>query len=63
MLHVFDHKGSYGHRMQNMSRLIQPMGALIAEHIKNFVEYPSVHGGKRFDVRAGNHVNTQSGDA
>lgn len=41
---------SYGHLMQKVSWLIQPMGQLMQQHLKTLAEYPPVQGGKSFDM-------------
>jgi len=46
----YDSKDSYGHLMQKVSWLIQPMGQLMAEHLKSLADYPPVQGGKSFDM-------------
>jgi len=46
----YDSKDSYGHLMQKVSWLIQPMGELMQEHLKTLAKYPSVQGGKSFDM-------------
>jgi len=46
----YDSKDSYGHLMQKVSWLIQPMGELMAQHLKTMAEYPPVQGGKSFDM-------------
>jgi len=46
----YDNKDSYGHLMQKVSWLIQPMGELMAEHLKTLAQYPPVQGGKSFDM-------------
>jgi len=46
----YDSPDSYGHLMQKVSWLIQPMGVLMAEHLKSLAEYPPVQGGKSFDM-------------
>ena len=46
----FDNKDSSGHLMQKVSWLIQPMGELMAVHLKSLAEYPPVQGGKSFDM-------------
>jgi arylsulfatase A-like enzyme len=46
----YDNKDSYGHLMQKVSWLIQPMGQLMNEHLKTLAEYPPVQGGKSFDM-------------
>lgn len=43
-------KESYGHLMQKVSWLMQPMGELISDHLKTLKEYPPVQGGKTFDM-------------
>jgi len=47
---TYDNKDSYGHLMQKVSWLIQPMGVLMNEHLKTLAEYPPVQGGKSFDM-------------
>jgi arylsulfatase A-like enzyme len=46
----YDNKDSYGHLMQKVSWLIQPMGRLMAAHLQSLAEYPPVQGGKSFDM-------------
>ncbi|MBB5352274.1 arylsulfatase [Haloferula luteola] len=41
---------AYGHLMQKVSWLMQPMGVLMQEHLKSLAEYPPVQGGKSFDM-------------
>jgi len=36
--------------MQKVSWLMQPMGELMAAHLKSLAEYPPVQGGKSFDM-------------
>ena len=43
-------KDSYGHLMQKVSWLIQPMGQLMAAHLQTLADYPPVQGGKSFDM-------------
>jgi len=43
-------KDSYGHLMQKVSWLIQPMGELMAQHLETLKDYPPVQGGKSFDM-------------
>jgi arylsulfatase len=43
-------KESYGHLMQKVSWLIQPMGELMGTHLKTLADYPPVQGGKSFDM-------------
>jgi len=43
-------KDSYGHLMQKVSWLMQPMGRLMEAHLKSLIEYPPVQGGKSFDM-------------
>ena len=47
---TFDNKDSYGHLLQKVSCLLQPMGELMAAHLKSLAEYPPVQGGKSFDM-------------
>ena len=46
----YDSKDSYGHLMQKVSWLLQPMGSLMREHLMSLAEYPPVQGGKSFDM-------------
>lgn len=46
----FDNKDSYGHLMQKVSWLMQPMGQLMNAHLKTLADYPPVQGGKSFDM-------------
>ena len=46
----YDNKDSYGHLMQKVSWLIQPMGTLMGQHLQSLTEYPPVQGGKSFDM-------------
>ncbi len=46
----YDDSSSYGHLMQKVSWLIQPMGELMATHLKTLSDYPPVQGGKSFDM-------------
>ncbi len=43
---TFDNSDSYGHLLQKVSWLIQPMGELMEEHLKTLAQYPPVQGGK-----------------
>jgi arylsulfatase len=46
----YDNKDSYGHLLQKVSWLMQPMGRLMAAHLQSLAEYPPVQGGKSFDM-------------
>jgi len=46
----YDSSDSYGHLMQKVSWLIQPMGVLMQEHLQSLVEFPPVQGGTSFDM-------------
>jgi len=46
----FESSDAYGHLMQKVSWLIQPMGELMGQHLKSLAEYPPVQGGKSFDM-------------
>lgn len=46
----YDNKDSYGHLMQKVSWLIQPMGELMGQHLQSLADYPPVQGGKSFDM-------------
>ncbi|WP_455372689.1 arylsulfatase [Limibacillus halophilus] len=46
----YDNKDSYGHLMQKVSWLVQPMGRLMAAHLQSLADYPPVQGGKSFDM-------------
>ncbi len=41
---------SYGHLMQKVSWLVQPMSVLINQHLQTLVDYPPVQGGASFDL-------------
>ncbi|MDB6181213.1 hypothetical protein [Paracoccus fistulariae] len=41
---------AYGHLMQKVSWLIQPMGVLMNQHLATLAEYPPVQGGTSFDM-------------
>jgi len=46
----YDNKDSYGHLLQKVSWLIQPMGVLMNEHLQTLAKYPPVQGGSSFDM-------------
>ncbi|MCH4822302.1 arylsulfatase [Gramella lutea] len=46
----YDSTDAYGHLMQKVSWLIQPMGELMGQHLQTLAEYPPVQGGKSFDM-------------
>lgn len=46
----YDNSDSYGHLLQKVSWLIQPMSALMQEHLKTLSAYPPVQGGASFDM-------------
>ncbi|MFD0978221.1 arylsulfatase [Tropicimonas aquimaris] len=46
----YDSSDSYGHLMQKVSWLIQPMGVLMAEHLQSLADFPPVQGGSSFDM-------------
>lgn len=46
----FDSSDSYGHLMQKVSWLIQPMGEQMNQHLQSLAKYPPVQGGKSFDM-------------
>jgi len=46
----YDSTDAYGHLMQKVSWLMQPMGELMQQHLKTLAEYPPVQGGKSFDM-------------
>jgi len=46
----YDSSDAYGHLMQKVSWLIQPMGVLMQEHLQSLAEYPPVQGGASFDM-------------
>ncbi|MEW9807852.1 arylsulfatase [Mesorhizobium sp. ZMM04-5] len=41
---------AYGHLMQKVSWLMQPMGVLMQQHLQTLAEYPPVQGGASFDM-------------
>jgi arylsulfatase len=46
----YDSTDSYGHLMQKVSWLIQPMGVLMQQHLQTLAEHPPVQGGASFDM-------------
>ena len=46
----FDSVDSYGHLMQKVSWLIQPMGTLMGMHLGSLADHPPVQGGESFDM-------------
>jgi len=46
----YDSSDSYGHLLQKVSWLIQPVGELMAAHLQSLAEHPPVQGGKSFDM-------------
>lgn len=46
----YDTTDSYGHLLQKVSWLIQPMGTLMGQHLQSLAEYPPVQGGTSFDM-------------
>lgn len=46
----YDSSDSYGHLMQKVSWLIQPMGVLMQQHLQTLADYPPVQGGASFDM-------------
>ncbi|MDQ0316937.1 arylsulfatase [Amorphus orientalis] len=46
----YDSTDAYGHLMQKVSWLIQPMSTLMAQHLQSLAEYPPVQGGTSFDM-------------
>ncbi|MBT1065484.1 arylsulfatase [Bowmanella sp. Y26] len=46
----YDNSDSYGHLMQKVSWLLQPLGELMGQHLQTLAEYPPVQGGKSFDM-------------
>ena len=46
----FDSTDSYGHLLQKVSWLIQPMSVLMNQHLQTLAEYPPVQGGTSFDM-------------
>ena len=46
----YDSVDAYGHLLQKVSWLIQPMGVLMAQHLQSLVDYPPVQGGASFDM-------------
>jgi len=46
----YDSVDSYGHLMQKVSWMIQPMGVLIQQHLQSLADYPPVQGGASFDM-------------
>jgi C-terminal region of aryl-sulfatase len=46
----FDSTDSYGHLLQKVSWLIQPMSVLMNQHLQTLADYPPVQGGTSFDM-------------
>lgn len=46
----YDTPDSYGHLMQKVSWMMNPLGKRMNEHIKTLMDYPPVQGGKSFDM-------------
>jgi C-terminal region of aryl-sulfatase len=46
----YDSTDSYGHLLQKVSWMVEPIGELMKEHLKTLAEYPPVQGGKSFDM-------------
>ena len=46
----YDSTDAYGHLMQKVSWLIQPMGVLMQQHLQTLKDYPPVQGGSSFDM-------------
>ncbi len=46
----YDNKDSYGHLLQKVSWLMQPVGEQMGAHLKTLAEYPPVQGGKTFNM-------------
>jgi arylsulfatase A-like enzyme len=46
----YDSTDAYGHLMQKVSWLMQPMNVLMTEHLKSLADYPPVQGGASFDM-------------
>jgi arylsulfatase len=46
----YDTEDSYGHLLQKVSWLMQPMGQMIGHHLQTLRDYPPVQGGKTFDM-------------
>ncbi|WP_321345739.1 arylsulfatase [Breoghania sp.] len=46
----YDSTDAYGHLMQKVSWLIQPMGVLMQRHLATLAKYPPVQGGASFDM-------------
>ena len=46
----YDSVDAYGHLLQKVSWLMQPMGVLMNKHLKTLAEYPPVQGGASFDM-------------
>ncbi|WP_246739443.1 arylsulfatase [Martelella sp. HB161492] len=46
----YDSIDAYGHLMQKVSWLVQPMNVLMTQHLATLKEYPPVQGGASFDM-------------
>lgn len=49
-LESYSSTDAYGHLMQKVSWLMQPMGQLMNQHLATLKEYPPAQGGKSFDM-------------
>ncbi|MBH0111368.1 arylsulfatase [Novosphingobium sp. YJ-S2-02] len=46
----YDSSDSYGHLLQKVSWLMQPVGVLMNKHLQTLAQYPPVQGGASFDM-------------
>ena len=46
----YDSPDAYGHLLQKVSWLMQPMGVLMGGHLQSLVDFPPVQGGTSFDM-------------
>ncbi len=46
----YDSVDSYGHLLQKVSWLIQPISVLMQQHLQTLAQYPPVQGGASFDM-------------
>ena len=46
----YDSTDAYGHLVQKVSWLFQPMGRMMNAHLKTLAEFPPVQGGNTFDM-------------
>ncbi len=46
----YDTSDAYGHLLQKVSWLLQPMSEKLGEHLQSLIQYPPVQSGKSFNL-------------